>query len=115
MAKKKTTITLDVEMDENHIPENIDWKSSDNNENGAADGMLLSIWDKDVKNTLKIDLWTKNMLVDDMKIFMHQTLLSLSDTFKNATGEDEMAAEFLDFAYKFGEKLDLIKKADGSE
>jgi hypothetical protein len=30
---------------------------------------------------MRIDLWTKEMPVDEMKIFFHQTLVAMSDTF----------------------------------
>lgn len=103
-------IVFSIEMDENKVPENIHWEATDSGDKGVADAMLISMWDKDEKNTLKIDLWTKDMLVDDMKLLVHQTMLTMSDTFQKATGEDEMADEMRAFAQRFGEKLGLIKK-----
>ena len=57
-----------------------------------------------------MDLWTKDMPVDEMKQFFHQTLLSMADTFKRATDDSKMTATMRDFADYFAEKLELIKK-----
>ena len=68
MESKSSKITFDVELDENHVPEKINWNSTDNNEGGECQAVLMSIWDARAGNTLKIDLWTKQMTVDDMNI-----------------------------------------------
>jgi gliding motility-associated protein GldC len=49
---------------------------------------MLSIWDSKVKESMRIDLWTKDMPVDEMKIFFHQTLV-VSQTFKRATDDEK--------------------------
>ena len=49
------------------------------------------------------------MMVDDMKKFYHQTLLSMADGFKRSTNEDEMSEDIRDFAKYFAEKLKLIE------
>ena len=69
--------------------------------------MLLSVWDSKKQESLKIDLWTKDMPVDEMKVFFHQTLVSLSDTFMKATKDEKMTATMKDFCAYFAEKLDL--------
>lgn len=109
MAKLHTSeITLTVGLDENRVPETLNWSAQDggvNNEEAKA--MLLSVWDSKNKESLKIDLWTKDMPVDEMKIFFHQTLVSLSDTFMKATQDDKMTATMKDFCAYFAEKLEL--------
>ena len=55
-----------------------------------AKAFLLSVWDHETKNALRIDLWTKDMPVDDMKMFFYQTLLAMSDTFMRATQDEKM-------------------------
>ena len=109
MAKLHTSeITLTVGLDENRVPETLNWSAQDggiNNEEAKA--MLLSVWDSKNKESLKIDLWTKDMPVDEMKIFFHQTLLSLSDTFMKATHDEKMTATMKDFCNYFEEKLEL--------
>ena len=108
---KKSDINFTIGLDENHIPEEITWKAEDNGDKGAADAVMLAIWDSMEKNTLRIDLWTKHMMVDDMKLFTYQSLLTMADTFARATGEDKMAQEMRDFAMQFGQKMELIKPA----
>ena len=110
----KNTITSEikflVELDENKVPENLTWTAQDGGvEAQAAKAIMLSIWDSKVKETMRIDLWTKDMPVDEMKIFFHQTLIAMSDTFNRATGDEKMADTMKDFCDYFAEKLDLKK------
>lgn len=109
MAKLHTSeITLTVGLDENQVPETLNWSAQDGGvENEEAKAMLLSVWDSKNKESLKIDLWTKDMPVDEMKIFFHQTLVSLSDTFMKATQDEKMTATMKDFCAYFEEKLGL--------
>jgi gliding motility-associated protein GldC len=72
----KSKIELNVELDENRVPEKLNWTAQDggvNNEEAKA--VMLSVWDSKAQETLKIDLWTKDMPVDEMKLFFHQTLV----------------------------------------
>lgn len=112
MAERQTEITFQVNLDENHIPEHITWRASDNNDVGECDAAFLTIWDKKDKNTLRIDLWTKDMMVDDMQIFFHQMMLSMSDTYARATGNEELSKEIRDFALQMGEKMGILKKGE---
>ena len=109
MAKLHTSeITLTVGLDENRVPETLNWSAQDGGvDNEEAKAMLLSVWDSKNKESLKIDLWTKDMPVDEMKIFFHQTLISLSDTFMKATQDEKMTAQMKDFCAYFAEKLEL--------
>jgi gliding motility-associated protein GldC len=103
-------IKLNINLDENKIPEKIKWSAPD----GGVDyeetkAFLLSIWDHQQKETLKIDLWTKDMPVDEMKLFFHQTLVTMSETYMKATDDEKMAKTMRDFADYFSEKLELYK------
>lgn len=105
----KSEINFVIELDENRVPEKLNWTATDggiNNEEAKA--ILLSVWDSKVQETLRIDLWTKDMPVDEMKLFFHQTLVAMTDTFKRATGDDKMAATMKDFTDYFAEKLKLV-------
>ena len=106
--KKKSTITLEVGLDENHVPVEIQWNASDNGGGGKCKSFMLSIWDEEEENTMRIDLWNKEMSVYDMQRFFHQTLLTMSDTYKNATGQEKIAEDIRAFARKFAEKTDLL-------
>ena len=110
MSKLKSKIELNVELDENKIPESLSWTAEDGGiSNEAAKAIMLSVWDSKAKESLRIDLWTKDMPVDEMKMFFHQTLVAMSDTFHRATQDEKMTATMKDFCDYFAEKLNLIK------
>tara|TARA_B110000046_G_C12996256_1_gene400138 strand:+ start:700 stop:1038 length:339 start_codon:yes stop_codon:yes gene_type:complete len=109
MSEQTSEITFKIKMDENQIPEYIEWVASDSAEKGICDAAFLTIWDKKEKNTLRIDLWTKDMMVDDMQIFFHQMMLSMSDTYARATGDSKVSADMKEFALEMGNKMGIIK------
>jgi len=111
MAVAKTSsIAFTVELDENKIPERIRWTAPDGGVNNeASKAVMLSVWDHKNKDTLRIDLWTKDMPVDEMKQFFHQTLVSMSNSFERATDDQTMSATMRDFCEYFAEKLELKK------
>ncbi|MDH5413805.1 MAG: gliding motility protein GldC [Flavobacteriaceae bacterium] len=111
MAKKKSEIKFTVELDENKIPEKLSWDAEEGGiTNESTKAFLISVWDSKKKETLKMDLWTKDMPLEEMKMFFHQTLLSMSDTFYRATNDEKMTATMRDFCDYFAENLKLIKK-----
>ena len=109
--KNRSEINFLVELDENRIPEKLLWSAQDGGiELAEAKAIMLSVWDSKVKESMRIDLWTKEMPVDEMKIFFHQTLVAMSDTFFRATGDEKMADTMKDFCEYFAEKLELKKE-----
>ena len=90
-------IKLTVHLDENKVPERIDWEAEDGGARSSSKAVLLALWDEQERNTLRIDLWTKEMTVEEMKAFFHQNILTLADTFDRATGEGKMAAQMRNF------------------
>ncbi|MEM7161070.1 MAG: gliding motility protein GldC [Bacteroidota bacterium] len=86
----KSRIEFDIEMDENQVPESINWKAGADGE-GEARAIMLSIWDSKDQNTLRIDLWNKEMTKEEMKQFFHQTILTLTDSFEKATDDKRIA------------------------
>ncbi len=108
MANIKSKIELHVELDNNRIPEKLHWTAQDGGiTNEEAKAIMLSVWDSKAKESLRIDLWTKDMPLDEMKLFFHQTLVAMSDTFNRATQDEKMTATMKDFCDYFAEKLDL--------
>jgi gliding motility-associated protein GldC len=106
MAQQTSEIRIKVDLDENSVPEKLHWEATDTNEAAAeAKALFMSFWDPKAKETLRIDLWTKEMRVDEMKHFFHQTMVSMADTLERATGEEKMAADMRDFCHHFAEKL----------
>src|ERR1035437_7764628 len=108
---KTSEIKFSVTLDENNIPLTINWEASSMNEKSSCKGVMISLWDAKENNTMKIDLWTKDMLVDEMKVFFHQTLVSMADTLKRSTGEEKISEDLKDFCAHFAEKMNLLKKS----
>ncbi|MDP6922943.1 MAG: gliding motility protein GldC [Lutibacter sp.] len=103
-------IEITVGLDENKVPEEIHWSADDGGVvEQASKAIMLSVWDPTQQETLRVDLWTKDMPLDEMKQFFHQTLLSMSATFERATNDEKMGATMRDFCDYFAEKLDLKK------
>lgn len=107
---KKSEIKFTVTLDEKNMPEKIDWSASDTHKASSSKAVMISLWDENEKNTLRIDLWTKRMMVDEMKQFYHQNLVSMADTLERATGDKDAAKTLRDFAGEFGERMKLLKK-----
>ncbi len=103
----KSTITIDVILDPNKIPEQINWQASDSNAEmkQKAKAMCIAFWDGADKSALRIDLWTKDMMVDEMGDFFYQMLMTMADTFKRATQQEELSEEMKTFAKGFLKKF----------
>ena len=111
MSENHTSkIELSIELDENRVPEKLNWSAEDGGISDAeAKAMMLAVWDSKAQETLRIDLWTKDMPVDEMKVFFHQTLVEMSKTYHRATQDEKMSATMMDFCDYFAEKLELKK------
>ena len=111
MSAHTSVIKINVKMDENKIPEELHWSASDGSiKDQASKAVLLSVWDHKAKEALRIDLWTKDMPLDEMKVFFHQTLTAMAETFQRATNDEKMSATMRDFCDYFAEKLQLNSK-----
>lgn len=93
--------------DENRVPDSIIWNATDTGAENAqkAKAMMLSFWDGAEKAALRIDLWTKEMMVDEMADFYYQTLMTMADTYGRATKYHEQVEEMKAFAKDFYEKF----------
>lgn len=105
--KKTSEINFKITLDENHVPEKIDWEASDSGEEGMKEckAFIMSLWDKKESNTLRIDLWTKEMMIDEMQHFFYQSIITMSDTYERATNDKELAEEMREFGKTMGEKI----------
>ena len=103
----KSTIRIDVTLDDNRVRESISWSASDTTiENSQkAKAFMLALWDGADKTALRIDLWTKEMMVDEMADFFYQTMMTMADTYGRATNHHEMVDEMKVFAKDFYNKF----------
>lgn len=90
---KKSEINFKIELDEHNVPEKIQWDATDKSEVGFSDSKSISIalWDHMQKNTLRIDLWTKDMPVNEMKRFYIDCLGGLAQSILTSTGDELMS------------------------
>jgi gliding motility-associated protein GldC len=104
----KQTLKFEIELDENQLPLNIEMHASD----GAASeqeikALMISAWAAKTKETLRIDLWTKDMPVDEMFIMYHQTMVGMASTLERATGHDKLAGALRDYCAFFAEQTKI--------
>jgi gliding motility-associated protein GldC len=111
---KSSDITIRVGLDATGIPSKMEWGASDRNEGKLEEckAMVVALFDKDQRDTLRIDLWTKEMQVMEMDRFMYQILRSLSQTYRSATQNNELAEDIAKFAHYFGEKTEILPKTN---
>ena len=104
-----TEIKIIVHLDDNKVPEKIEWEAADAGvqEKKETKTLLLSLWDKSESATLGIDLWTKEMTIDEMNIHIHQVLIKLADTYRRSTKNIEAANLLEKFSSDFAELLKL--------
>lgn len=103
----KSTIRIDVTLDDNRMPENITWNASDTSaeDDRNARAVMLSLWDATDRSALRIDLWTKAMMVDEMADFFYQTFMTMADTYDRSTRQKELADDIRKFATDFYKKF----------
>jgi gliding motility-associated protein GldC len=97
-----------VALDEQKVPEKIEWTASDSTADrmNKAKAMMVAFWDGADKTALRIDLWTKEMMVDEMADFFFQTMMTMADTYQRATPWADQANDLRAFAHEFYKKFE---------
>jgi gliding motility-associated protein GldC len=107
---KKSTLKFDLELDENNVPKKIIMNSSDNqDDNILLKSVIIAAWDEKTKETLRVDLWTKDMMVNEMFIMYHQTLMSMANTLSKSTSQDKLAGALRDYCAFFAQETKIIQ------
>ncbi len=106
---KTTEINFKITVDENNLPLNIQWDAPDSGERSECKSLMVALWDAKENNTLRIDLWTKDMMVDEMKKFYHQNIITLTDTYIRATGDEATAKKVKQFFSEIGKDIGVLK------
>lgn len=110
---KTSQLRITIGLDEKNVPISIDWDADDRPDGSAAvpcKAMLLSLFERESLDTMKIDLWTNDMQVNEMDRFFFQTLRALADTYFKATQNRELAVDMQRFVQYFGEKTEIVSK-----
>lgn len=91
---RESEIKFRVVLDKDNIPEKIYWDASDKEVPGEEEtkSMSLNIWDQMNRSTLRIDLWSKEMPVDEMKRFYVDCIGGLAQSVLNSTGDEFMSS-----------------------
>jgi gliding motility-associated protein GldC len=110
---KISTIQIQVALDDQKVPERIEWSASDTTADrmNKAKAMMVAFWDAAESTALRIDLWTKDMMMDDMADFFYQTMMTMADTWTRATPYKDQAEDLRNFAKDFLKKFDDKLKA----
>ncbi len=106
---KKNQLNFTVELNENNLPINIEWNAEENGASEKIKALMISVFDANEQVAKRVDLWTKDMYVEEMKLFYFQTLMTMADGFERSTGENEMAASMREFGKEFGKKMGVVK------
>ncbi|HEX5001125.1 MAG TPA: gliding motility protein GldC [Bacteroidia bacterium] len=108
---KQSEIKFTVTLDDSRNPEKISWKADDSGVEGEKEckALMLSVWDKKDSCTLRIDLWTKEMMVEEMQHLIYETIRSLGETYTRATNDKSAGDELLQFAARFGKLTNVLK------
>lgn len=107
---KTSEIKFIVTLDDTKMPEKIQWMAEDLESPGLKDAssLMLALWDKQERVTLGFDIWTKEMLVEDMNIHFHQAFVKMADTYQRATNNSEISDMIKKFAAEFADRLKLF-------
>lgn len=104
-------IKFTLKLDENYLPEKIEWTATEDKglEKDVVKALMIAVWDDKEKLAKKVDLWTKDMYVEDMKMMYFQTFMTMADGFERATGESLQAKEIRQFAENFGKAIGVLR------
>jgi len=112
-TESRAEIRIRVGLDDKKIPVSLEWMAEDNPQNQKFQpvrALMISLFDHQSYDTLRIDLWTKDMEVGQMDRFIYQSLKGMADSYARATGNKELANDMQKFTVYFGEKVGLLKQ-----
>jgi gliding motility-associated protein GldC len=92
---RNSEIKFHVQLDEKNLPKTIQWNATDKegDEAETTKSISLNVWDNQNHSTLRIDLWTEDMSVAEMKRFYIDIIGGMAQTILNSTGDEFMAEE----------------------
>ena len=113
----ESKITINVSLDDKKVPKQISWEARESTADKArpAKAMILSFWDGNDRTAMRVDLWTKEMMVDEMADFYYQTLITMADSYERATHQKELVGDMKKFAKDFYEKFRAIQLKEQSK
>ncbi|MDA0310140.1 MAG: gliding motility protein GldC [Bacteroidetes bacterium] len=96
----ESEIRLTVGLDQHRNPIRLSWTAEEGGiePNREVKAFFLTTWDKKENNSMRMDLWTTEFMVDEMQTLVFQHLMSLADVVQRSTGDEVAAHEMRTFA-----------------
>ena len=105
----KKILKFEVTLDENNLPEGIDMLGDEVDDSSInLKALMVVAWDSKKKETLRVDIWTKDMPVNDMFILYHQNMMGMATSLEKSTGEGKLAEGLRDYCAFFAEKTKIL-------
>jgi len=105
----KKILKFEVTLDENNLPEDIDMLGDEVDDSSInLKALMIAAWDAKKKETLRVDIWTKDMPVNDMFILYHQNMMGMAISLEKSTGEGKLAEGLRDYCAFFAEKTKIL-------
>jgi len=103
-------IKFDVTLDEQKRPIDMKWSAEGSGVDGLkpCNAFIIAVWDHLNDTSMRLDLWTDKMTVEEMQQFYYETFITMADTFELATNDGDIAEEIREFGKTFGTKTGLI-------
>lgn len=107
-------IKLTIKLNDENVPEEMYWDATESEEQGIkkCEAMMLSMWDKEKKNSLSIDLWTTRMEVSEMNTHYYNTFMKLAETYERATNNRQLSEMIQNFANEFARSAGEAAQSD---
>ncbi len=102
-------IIIEIITDDQHIPEKIKWEAPQIMEKGECKSVALALWDEKENNTMRMDIWTKNMTTDEMKKFLLQNIITFCDTYERATSDAALSNKIKQFIIQTAKEENVLK------
>lgn len=97
------SINFQLIFDEHKIPAKIEWlASNDVPETIELKSLFVAGWEKETKSTATFSIWTKEMRIDEMQQLFIQSLLTMANSFENATGDKKIVEQMKEFVSNLG-------------
>ena len=107
----ENNIEIKVTTDENHMPTGIHWTAPNEKINAkSAKAMSLVFWDEDSSSSMNMDLWTKEMSVEEMRHFVCQSMMLLADTLERATNDKAHAEAVRGFTTELAKRVGVLEE-----
>ena len=88
----KSEISFEIQLDKDRVPEKIFWDATENPNEGINEtkAISISVWDHYHRGLLGINLWTKDMPVDEMNHFAVDMIGNLVQMLRDSTQDEKM-------------------------